>query len=406
MTDLATDKLHEAAQKEEEAIRGKIIEYYRKLHSWPELSCHEEKTAAFVSRILTELGIEHQTGVNGHGVVGLIRDQRGAGPVVGVRCDMDALEMTEETGVSYASQNKGVMHACGHDTHVAILLGTAHVLAKLKDHLKGSVKLIFQPAEEYNPIGGAKGMIAEGVLENPKVDAMLSLHVRSSLKTGTVALQAGRVTANTDRFEITVHGKAAHGAEPHRGVDAIVAASACVMAIQSVVARRVDPSETAVVTLGTVHGGQRRNIIPARVDFDGVARSFSPETRELLSEIIPPMVRSTCEAFGATGEVNYMSGYLAVLNDPKVVELSRKSVLDAGILTLAPTLPPSAGGEDFSFFAEKVPSAYAWLGCCPENIDPKDNPPAHNEKFLPDEKCLSAGISFLAGATLELLENF
>ena len=389
----------------EKTCRDAYFGYREAIHRQPELGYHEEKTAALVARVLKKLGLEVRTSVGGHGVVGILHGSK-PGRVVGLRADMDALSIAEQTDVLWKSEVEGVMHACGHDTHTAMLLGAAHVLSKLKDRLEGTVVFVFQPSEECSPTGGAPYMIAEGVLEDPKIDAMLGLHVWPTLKTGTIGLQPGAVSAASDRLKITVHGMASHASMPQFGVDAVVAGSSMVMALQTIVSRSVSANDAAVLTLGTVSGGDRYNIVADRVEYDGTVRTFAPEVRKAMNEKIHRTAQHACEALGASCDVNYRYGYPSAMNDPEVTVKAQKAVIALlGEENLLTGLPVHPGGEDFAFFAEKVPAAFAWLGCCPEEIPLEEMPPIHNANFLPDQKALPLGVRFLTLGALELLKE-
>ena len=257
--------MHRKIESLVQKFAPKVTEWRRAIHRCPELSTQEEKTAALAAEVMAGLGFEVRKNVGGHGVVGLLRGSgeagKEAGKTVGLRADMDALPMQEETGLPFASETPNVMHACGHDTHTAMLLGAACVLAELKEELPGNVKFIFQPAEELNPTGGAPGMIKDGVLENPRVDALFALHVWPGFETGTIATRAGTLIGASDRVFVTVSGKASHGSAPHQGIDAIMIASQIVGGLQTIVSRTVAPLDSAVISIGTIRGGYRYNVI-------------------------------------------------------------------------------------------------------------------------------------------------
>lgn len=388
----------------EEEVRAKYFKYREVIHRNPELSGQEEKTAALVSDVLEGLGIKVRTGVGGHGVVGIL-EGKSPGRVVGLRADMDALPICEKNEIVWQSEIEGVMHACGHDTHTAMLLGVAHVLVEMRDCLVGTVVFIFQPAEENSPTGGAPSMIAEGVLDDPKIDAMLGLHVWPTLKTGTIGLQAGPVSAASDPVKITVCGKAAHASMPNYGVDAIVIGSAMVMSLQTIVSRNVSANESAVLTLGTVKGGDRYNIVADKVNFEGTVRTFDPVVRKTINRLIHRIACGTCESLGGSCEIDYQFGYPSSINDPGITAKAQRAASKLlGEENLLISTPVNPAGEDFAFFAEKVPSAFAWLGCCPEDVPLEEMPPLHNDEFLPDEKALPVGVRYLATATLEILQ--
>lgn len=390
----------------ERKYHEKYMEFYRHIHAHPELSYHEEKTAAFVAGVLKGLPLDEiRTGVGGYGVTALLRGDR-PGPCVALRADMDALSITENTNCPFASQNPGVMHACGHDAHTAILLGAVHVLCSMKNEIAGTLKFIFQPSEEMTPTGGAPGMIRDGVLENPNVDAIIGLHVWPTLKTGTIGLQAGAVSASSDHLRATIKGVASHGSMPDLGADAIVAASAVIMALQAIISRNLCPRNTAVITIGTIKGGDRYNIVPDRVDLDGTVRSFDENDHRKLPQWIERAILSTAAAYGCTAEIDYQTGFPSTMNNAKLVAIGREVIRgvlgDAGVL---PDLPVPPTGEDFAFYTQKVPAAFAWLGCRPECVKPEDMPALHNDKFLPDTKSFAYGVLYLVSMALTLLDS-
>lgn len=393
--------------RHESEFRGKYMEYYYHLHKNPEPSYQEEKTARFVADRLRALPLDEiKTGVGGHGVTALLRGGL-PGPVVALRADMDALNVTENTGADFASLNTGVMHACGHDAHTAILLGAAHTLSAMKDSLAGTIKFIFQPSEEMTPRGGALGMIEDGALENPKVDAIIGLHVWPSYKTGEIGAQDGVVSAASDHLKIKVTGKSAHASMPHEGTDAIVAAAAIVTALQSIISRRVDPRDTAVITIGTISGGTRYNVIAEEAFLEGTVRTFAPDVTKMMPEWIRAAALNAARSCGAEADVDYESGYPSVVNDPAVSKICREAIADTvGERGLLPVQGVPASGEDFSFFAQYVPASFAWLGCRPDGVAAEDMPPLHNAKFLPDPRALPLGVRYLSAAAIRLLEAY
>lgn len=389
-------KLKGLAKKYEE----KIIEYRRDFHKHPELADREVRTAAVVAEVLESLGIETQKNVGTTGVVGIIKGSE-PGKVIALRADMDALPMQEENDLPYASLNKGVMHSCGHDLHTAILLGCAHVLNEVKDELAGTVKLVFQPAEENNPTGGAPGMIRDGVLENPKVDAMIGLHVWPSLETGTAAIKAGSMMAASDRIFITIKGKSSHGSEPQNGIDAVVTTGAVLTALQTIISREIGPQDSAVVTVATINGGSKYSIICDEVKLEGTVRTILPETRNSMEGRIERVIKGVTSAMGADYDFRYQKGFSVTMNDAGMVDLvysTMKNVLGDGALIAEKS---ALGGEDFSFFAELVPAAYLHLGCRPKDIPFSNFAPIHNVKFNPDEKSMALGVELMAQAALD-----
>ena len=380
-----------------------VIAWRRDIHAHPELSQHEERTSALVAGVLESLGLEVTRNVGGFGVVGLLRG-KGEGKTIALRADMDALPLTEATGLPFASQTPGVMHACGHDTHTAMLLGVACALREMRDELSGSVKFIFQPAEELNPTGGAPGMITDGVLEG--VDALLALHVWPSFETGQVVTRPGALMAASDRVFITVRGKSAHGSRPDQGVDAIVAAAHVVTGLQAVISRSVSPLASAVLTIGTIHGGARYNVIPDCVKLEGTVRTLNPDVQDRMPELITRTARGIAEAFGAACDVEYVRGYPPMMNDPALTEkvcasvrkrLGEDSVKIAG--------QPDLTAEDFAFFARERPAVMVWLGCRPKGVKPEDMGMLHNTRFSPDEECFKYGIEFFAGSAIDFLNS-
>ena len=380
-----------------------VITWRRDIHAHPELSQHEERTSTLVAGILEGLGLEVTRNVGGFGVVGLLRGKR-EGKTIALRADMDALPLTEATCLPFASETPGVMHACGHDTHTAMLLGTACVLSDLRDELTGSVKFIFQPAEELNPTGGAPGMIRDGVLEG--VDALLALHVWPSYETGQVVTRPGALMAASDRVFITVRGKSAHGSRPDQGVDAIVAAAHVVTGLQAVISRSVSPLDSAVLTIGTIHGGARYNVIPDCVKLEGTVRTLNPDVQDRMPELITRTARGIAESFGASCDVEYVRGYPPMMNDAALTERVcasvRKRLGDDAVLIAG---QPDLTAEDFAFFARERPAVMVWLGCRPHDIKPEDMGMLHNTKFSPDEECFKYGIEYFVGSAIDYLRG-
>ncbi|MDR2529693.1 MAG: amidohydrolase [Synergistaceae bacterium] len=382
---------------------GKVVEWRRAIHRCPELSAKEEKTAALVAEVLVGLGIETQKGVGGHGVVGLLKGGK-QGKTVGLRADMDALPMREETGLPFASETPGVMHACGHDTHTAMLLGAACVLSEMKEELGGCVKFIFQPAEELNPTGGAPGMIEDGALENPRVDALFALHVWPGYETGQVATRPGALMGASDRIFLKVSGKTAHGSAPHQGIDAIVIASQIVGGLQTIVSRTVAPLDSVVVSIGTIKGGYRYNVIADNVEMEGTARTLNPATRDRLPSLIEGAAQGYARALGGDASLKYTRGYPPTLNAPELFELVSEVVpASLGENRLVVIESPDLGGEDFSFFARERPALMAWLGCRPAGKT--DMAVLHNTRFEPDEACFPWGVRFLASCATGFLQR-
>ena len=337
-----------------------MIEIRRDLHEHPELGLEEHRTSAKIQSLLDEMGVEHEDGLGGTGVLGLIPGD-GEGKVVALRADMDALPLQDEKDVTYASKVPGKMHACGHDVHTTILLGAARLLVEEGVSFPGTVKLLFQPAEET--VGGAKLLIEAGALENPRVDAIFGLHVDPGLDVGKVGLHFGQRNASSDDLKIIVHGKSAHGAYPFEGVDAIVAAAQVISALQTVVSRRVDAREAAVVSLGTIHGGTQGNIVADRVELIGTVRCLNQETRKTVLQRITETAEGTALGMGARAEVVIDPSYEPITNDDRLLEVvrsnSREMLGEENVVVFS---RPNMGVEDFGFYLNEIPGAYYSLG--------------------------------------------
>jgi len=372
------------------ALSGRLTEIRRDLHRHPELSFQEYRTADVVAGILEKAGIEVRRGVAKTGVVGILRGADD-GRCVALRADMDALPIEEKTGAEYASVNPGVMHACGHDVHTTCVLGAALLLAQNRDEMAGTVVFIFQPAEELN--NGAKAMVAEGVLDDPKVDAIFGLHTAPAIKAGKVGIKGGPLMAAVDTIKITITGEGGHGAIPHRTRDAIVAAGAVIQNLQTVVSRKVSPFDQVVVSLGTVHGGKANNVIADRVELTGTVRTYNPKTREKMPSLLENIISNTCAALGTEGELDYHFDLPALVNDTECAETGRKAALEVlGPDSVVEPIP-SGGGEDFAIYLQQVPGAFFFLG-----VSPTDEPSRewHHPEFDVDETCLPVGAVLLA----------
>ena len=375
------------------------IELRRQLHMRPELGEQEHETMALVCRCLDGLGIPYQAGVADTGVVGLIRGGHD-GPTVGLRADMDALPIQEQnTHAPYCSQIPGVMHACGHDAHTAILLGTAKVLSAVKERLHGNVKLFFQPAEET--IGGADRMIREGCLEQPHVDAVLGLHVEPDLPTGRIAVKYGQMYAASDMLTLKVYGSACHGAHPSEGVDAILIAAHILTAVQSVVSRNIAPTNAAVCTFGTIHGGNVRNQIADYVELTGIIRTLDQPTRLFARERVRSICEQTAAVFGGRAELMVQESYSPLINDREMVDLVRSCAGEIlGPDGVTERSEPSMGVEDFAYFAAARPSCFFHLGCAMKDGVQRV---AHSGTFDIDEDCIPLGIRLQSANVLRFL---
>jgi amidohydrolase len=371
-----------------EALVARTIELRRAIHRRPELGFEENETAALVERELDALGIAHRRVAN-TGVVGIVEGMQLA-PAVALRADMDALPVTEKTGLPFASQVEGKMHACGHDAHTAMLLGAAAVLQSQRERLRGSVVLLFQPAEE-GP-GGALPMIEAGALENPNVQAVAMLHVDPRIDTGTIGITPGGVSASTDELYVDVRGIGGHGAYPHLAVDAIPAAAAIVLALQSVVARETDPLASAVVTIGTIEGGYRNNVIADEVKLSGTLRAHDPAVRAGLEERVRRVVAGVAAAYNVGVEINLVRGYPPVINDDALTERFAAYVrANSDIRVERPE--PTMGGEDFAYFAQRVPGLLIRLGV--RNALAAAVHATHSPQFRIDEAALPIGVTTL-----------
>lgn len=369
-------------------LQTDLVAWRRQIHQKPELGFQEHQTATFVAQKLREWGIDYTPGIAKTGLVATITGQPGAG-VLGIRADMDALPIQEENEVSYRSQHEGVMHACGHDGHTAIALGTAYYLSQNRHSFHGTVKIIFQPAEE-GP-GGAKPMIEAGVLENPQVDAIIGLHLWNNLPVGTVGVRDGALMAAVECFRATIFGKGGHGAMPHQTIDSIVVASQVVNALQTIVARNVDPTESAVVTVGTLNAGTALNVIANTAKMSGTVRYFNPARETYYRQRVEDIIQGICQSHGATYDLDYWQLYPPVINDTRIANLVR-SVASEVIETPAGVVPEcqTMGGEDMSFFLEAVPGCYFFLGSA--NAELNLNYPHHHPRFDFDETVLCHGV--------------
>jgi amidohydrolase len=396
------------------AINAKVVAWRRDIHEHPELSGFETRTAALVAEHLRGLGLEVRTGVGGTGVVGILRGGR-PGRVVALRADMDALPVTELVDIPFRSrvraqyngQEVGVMHACGHDNHVAILMGTAEVLAGMKAQVPGTVVFIFQPAEEGHPQGGggAERMLADGVFENPKVEAIFGLHVGPG-RLGEITYRPGPTMAASNSFYITVHGRQTHGARPWGGVDPIVVGSQIVLGLQTIVSRQIDITEIpAIVTVGQFQGGIRSNIIPDSARLVGTIRTFSREQRADIFARIQTTATNIAEASGARVSVRIDSGYTVTRNDVPLTEAMVPTLQRVAGADRVKVVPLRTGAEDFSFFQERVPGFFFFLGVTADGQDPETVPGNHSPLFAADEGALPVGVRAMASVALQWLST-
>jgi amidohydrolase len=399
------------------ALEAKVIAWRRDFHQHPELGNRETRTAAIVAAHLRALGLDEvRTGVAHTGVVGLLKGAL-PGPVVALRADMDALPVTEEVDLPFASKVRstwngeavGVMHACGHDCHTAILMGVAELLAGLRARLRGSVKFIFQPAEEMPPAGeegGARLMIEEGALQNPAPQAIFGLHVTARQNAGRIGYRAGPTMASSDRFSITVHGRQTHGAAPWLGVDPIVTSAQVVLGLQTVVSRTQDIArEPAVVTVGMIKGGVRENIIPDRVEMRGTIRTFDEGMRDDVHERVTTLAEAVARGSRAGCTVCIEKNYPVTVNDPALTALMLPTLQRVAGAEQVDLVPKVTGAEDFSFFQRLVPGLFFFVGVVEPGLDPVRAAPNHSPRFKVDESALLLGLRALAQLSCDFLAS-
>lgn len=407
-----TAKINSAADK----IESKCIDWRRDVHQHPELGNNEYRTAKLIADHLRSLGIEVQEGVGKTGVVGVLRGDK-PGPCIGLRADIDALPVVERVDLPFASKVKstyngqevGVMHACGHDTHVAILMSVAEILAGMKKELKGIVKFVFQPAEEGPPEGeegGAPLMIKEGVLENPKVDVMFGLHIGSQTDAGRINYRSGGAMAASDWFTIKVKGKQTHGSQPWAGIDPVVVSAQIVNGLQTIVSRQTDLTKNAaVISVSTMHGGVRSNIIPEELIMTGTIRTLDTAMQNLIHEKIKLTASKIAEASGATAETIIDKKTLVTYNDPALTKLMLPSLIKAAGESNVEEVPAITGAEDFSFFAEKVPSLFFFIGGKQKGVDPEKVFPHHTPDFWIDESGMKTGIKAFCNLVFDYMNT-
>ncbi len=396
-------------------VEPKVIEWRRHFHQYPELSNREFKTAEKVAKHLKSLGMEVTTEVAHTGVVGVLRGGK-PGPVVGLRADIDALPVTERVDIPFASkvrstyndQEVGVMHACGHDTHIAILMGVAEVLTTIKDDLQGTIKFIFQPAEEGAPRGergGARMMVEEGVLENPKVDAVFGLHISAKSEVNTISYKPGGLLAASDGLRIRVLGKQTHGSTPWTGVDPITVSAQIIIGLQTIISRQTElTKEAAVISIGSIHGGVRSNIIPEEVVLIGTIRTLDVEMQDIIHNKIKLTATKIAESFGATAEVQIYKGYPVTYNHLELTSMmlpTLESVAGKENVILQDAI---TGAEDFSYYANKVPALFFFLGGMPAGKSPEEAAPHHTPDFFIDESGMKLGVRALSNLAVDYME--
>lgn len=391
--------MFEKVKEKAAGLQKEMVGVRRQIHSNPELGFEEWETSKLVKEKMSALGLEVTDNLAKTGVAALLT-REGCSRTVALRADMDALRVQELNDVPYKSVKPGVMHACGHDAHVAMLVGAAGILNALKDELKVNVKFLFQPSEES--AGGALPMIEQGVLENPYVDAIFGLHVHPYLPVGTVGVKEGAMMAAADVFTLEIIGKGGHGAVPHQSVDPILTASHVIIALQSIVSRQTDPVEPVVLSICSISGGQSYNVIPDRVILKGTVRTLNKELQRQMPERIRSVVGGVTSSFGADFKLDYEYGYPALINNTNMVEVVRNTGCHiVGKDRISDIGDPSMGAEDFSYFVQKVPGAFFFLGVKPEQGEAY---PWHNPRFDLDESVLSVGAAMLAGCVFNAQE--
>ena len=417
MTPVAPSSLVAAIDAAAKSVEAQVIAWRRDIHEHPELGNREFRTGKLVAEHLRKLGLDEvRTEVAHTGVVGLLKGAL-PGPVVALRADMDALPVAEEVDVPFASKVRtqwngeevGVMHACGHDTHTAILMGVATVLAGQRAKLRGSVKFLFQPAEEMPPEGeegGAKMMVEQGAMENPRPQAVFGLHVTSRLLLGVIGYRPGPAMASADTLKITVQGRQTHGAMPWYGVDPIVTAAQVVLGLQTVVSRQIDlTQEPAVVTIGSIKGGVRGNIIPDKVEMEGTIRSFDEGMRDDIHERVTTLAEAISRGSRAGCKVCIDKRYPVTVNDPVLTEAMLPSLRRVAGTEQVHLVPKVMGSEDFAFFQRVSPGLFIFLGVVPPGTNPLTAAPNHSPRFYVDEACLVLGVRALANLACDFLES-
>jgi len=381
-------------------IENEIINWRRDFHMYPELGFQEKRTSKIVAEKLSKWGYEVRTGMAETGVVGLLRGSDSE-KTVALRADMDALPIQEENDIPYRSKISGIMHACGHDAHTAMLLGCARILSEIRDKLPGSVKLIFQPAEEIG--NGAERMIKEGVLRDPDVNAIFGIHVWSNLESGVVGLREGPIMAATGKIKIEIEGIGGHGASPHLTVDPVVVAAGLILNLQTIVSRNIDPIESGVISICSIHAGTVYNVIPMKVSLSGTYRALTTEVNELIKKRIREITKHTCEAFGVKCNINLIDQVPPTINHPETTKFARKIAEKLVGPERVKEVKPTMGGEDFSLYLKKVPGTFLELGT--GNPEKGTNKPHHSPVFDVDESVLHIGSALYASLAYAYLSE-
>lgn len=410
-------KRYTQIDEQTEEIFAEVVEWRRYFHQNPELSNREEETAEYIANYLRDLGLKVETGVAHTGVVGIL-EGGSEGPVVGLRADIDALPVKERADVpfkstkntTYLGKEVGVSHACGHDTHIAMLMGAAKILTDMNEDLNGTVKFIFQPAEEGAPPGeegGAELMVEEGVLENPDVDVIFGQHINSQTEVGKIRYRPKGAMAASDRFVITVQGKQTHGSTPWTGVDPIVTSAKIIEGLQSIISRQTELTKAAaVISVGKIEAGVRNNIIPEEAEMIGTIRTLDTEMQDIIHKKIRHVVTKTAESMGATAEVKIEEGYPVTFNDPDLtaqVLPTLRGIAGSEDVILSDAI---TGAEDFSFFQKEVPGFYWFVGGMPNEMNPAEAAPHHTPDFYVKEEGMKLGVKALVGLTVDYMNQY
>lgn len=382
------------------SIINDAIEFRRVLHLNPELSTEEYETSKRIQEKLDEFNIPYETGYAGTGVLGIIKGEKEGG-IIGIRADIDALPISETSGEEFTSLNEGVMHACGHDAHTSMLLHAGKILNENKDKIKGTILLIFQPAEELSPIGGAKRMLEDGVFDEYTPDMLLAQHVWPDLEVGKFGIMAGPIMGNSDRFKITITGSGGHASMPHSTTDAIIVANQVVSALQTIVSRNTDPMQPAVVTVGRFDAGTKHNVIAETAELEGTIRTQSDATKVLTKKRFFEIVEQVTSAMGADVEIEFYDGYPATVNDIEWAAQLKKSITNLYGEESTPALLPSLAGEDFSRFLKEYPGVYYWLGTSVG----QGQKPLHNPAFKLNEDAFEYGITAMVNMAVDSLNK-
>lgn len=383
-------------------MEEEVIANRRHLHQYPEISNQEKETSRYIQEKLTEYGISFETGYATYGVLGIIKGKK-PGKTVALRADIDALPIQELNNHEFASKHPNVMHACGHDAHTAMLLGAGCILQQMQEELHGTVLLVFQPAEEASPVGGAQVMMDDGVFDTYTPDVIFGQHVWPSMPVGTVGVHDREVMGASDRFKVVLEGKGGHASMPHQTNDAVIATGHLITALQTIVSRNLDPMEASVVTISMLEAGSVPNIIPREVTIQGSIRTYDAEIREKLKERFFQITNQIAAAFGVKAQIEYVEGYPATINTPKWAQLARNSVQKVLGEEATPAQQAALAGEDFGRFLQKYPGAFIWLGT---QIEDKENQAAlHDANFKLNERALPNGTKVLVQLAIDALQK-